>query len=50
MFSVKQFGKELESWKYSWDEKNKIFRADNTNRFYSSDLTLDFSEYIGVKF
>lgn len=28
MFSVKQFGKELESWKYSWDEKNKIFRAD----------------------
>jgi len=50
MFSVKKFGKELESWKYSWDEKNKIFRIDDSNLFDSCDLTLDFSGYNGVKF
>ena len=44
MFSVTQFGKELDNSKYTWNEENKIFSTKENN------LVLDFSYYNGVAF
>jgi hypothetical protein len=44
MFSVTQFGKELDNSKYTWNEENKVFSTKESN------LVLDFSDYISVAF
>ena len=44
MFSVTQFGKELDKSKYHWNERTDTFYTTESN------LVLDFSEYSGVTF
>ena len=41
---ITQNGKELDTSKYSWDKKTKIFST------LESNLSLDFSDYFGVTF
>jgi uncharacterized cupin superfamily protein len=44
MFSITQYGKELDKSKYSWNEKTKTLTTKE------NDLVLDFSDYFGVTF
>jgi hypothetical protein len=44
MFSITQYGIELDKSKYSWNEKTKTLSTTENN------LVLDFSDYFGVTF